>query len=98
VSLADLSDNKAGIKDITNQVKLTSGNSQAAWKAENVPIGKYQLIFNIDGFSVTTPTITAVDRLVLSQVQYQITQSSTFPKSLETKLDFPSAITSIKQL
>ena len=48
VSLVDLSDNKASVKDITSQVKVD--NSAAIWSIPaDTSIGRYQLIFNIDG-------------------------------------------------
>jgi hypothetical protein len=39
VSLADLSDNKAGLKDVTTQVKLDG--TVANWNAESAKIGRY---------------------------------------------------------
>ncbi len=48
VSLVDLSDNKASVKDVTSQIKVD--NSAASWSIPaDTSIGRYQLIFNVDG-------------------------------------------------
>lgn len=50
VSLVDVSDNKAGIKDITSSVSLSNENSVATVSLGNIGIGRYQLNFQVDSF------------------------------------------------
>jgi hypothetical protein len=45
VSLVDVSNNKAGIKDITSSVSLSNENSVATVPLGNIGIGRYQLNF-----------------------------------------------------
>jgi hypothetical protein len=50
VSLVDVSNNKAGIKDITSSVSLSNENSVATVPLGNIGIGRYQLNFQVDSF------------------------------------------------
>lgn len=68
VSVADLSDNKAALKDVTASVKMSSDNSVATWMMDDIEIGRYQLIFNVDSYKVSSPVITVTDKLVLKSV------------------------------
>ena len=62
VSAIDLSDNKAAVKDITTQTKLD--NSVISWNIPaDVSIGRYQLLFNIDGFTLKSSVITVTDKI-----------------------------------
>jgi hypothetical protein len=65
-----LSDGKGGVRDITN--KVTVGGSSATWQTESFSIGRYQLIFTIDGFAVASSVITLTEPLALNSVSYAI--------------------------
>ena len=96
VSIGDLSDNKAGLKDITSSVKLDS--SVATWNADTTKVGRYQLVFTFETFTVSSPLVTVVDKLVISSVQYSVEKSSTFPSRFDGKVEFPNKASTIKQL
>jgi hypothetical protein len=67
VSMADLSDNKAGLTDVTSQVKFDKAS--ATWTIDpKQPIGRYQLIFSVNGFTVSAPSITVVDKIKFNSV------------------------------
>jgi Oligosaccharyltransferase subunit Ribophorin II len=97
VSLADISDNKAGLKDITSSVKLSKDNSQATWTVGNLPIGRYQLLFTIDGAQVSTPVLTVADQLAFQSAQYTVATGSKAPSKWENKVEYPRQITAMKQ-
>jgi len=96
VSIADLSDNKGGLKDITPQVKFA--NSVATWKVDaKQVIGRYQLVFSVNGFTVSAPSVTVTDALRFHSVQYSVVTKSQFPNKFESRVDYPSKIESIRQ-
>ena len=67
VSMADLSDNKAGLTDVTSQVKFDKAS--ATWTIDSkLPIGRYQLIFSVNGFTVSAPSVTVVDKIKFNSV------------------------------
>ena len=71
VSMADLSDNKAALKDVTNQVKFDK--STATWTLDSkLSIGRYQLIFSVNGYTVSAPSVTVVDTIKFTSVQYSV--------------------------
>jgi hypothetical protein len=84
VSLADLSDNTATLKDITSQIKLS--NSIATWNIDGKQhIGRYQLVFSLNGYTVSSPTVVVSDKIKFSAVQYSVVQKSSFPSKFEGK-------------
>ena len=96
VSVADLSDNKATLKDVTSQVKLS--NSIAAWAIDaKQHIGRYQLVFSLNGYTVSAPTVTLFDKIKLSAVQYSVVQKSSFPSKFDGKTEYPKTIDNIRQ-
>jgi len=97
VSLADLSDNKAGLKDVTTQVKLDG--AVATWNAESAKIGRYQLVITFgNGFTVSSPAVTVADKVTVTSVQYSVEKSLIFPTTFNGKVDFPNKPANIKQL
>ena len=69
--MADLSDNKAGLKDVTSQVKFDK--STATWTLDSkLSIGRYQLVFSVNGYTVSAPSVTVVDSLKFTSVQYSV--------------------------
>ena len=69
--MADLSDNKAGLKDVTNQVKFEK--STATWTLDSkLSIGRYQLVFSVNGYTVSAPSVTVVDAIKFASVQYSV--------------------------
>ena len=66
VSLADLSDGKAGLKEVTSQVKISK--DKATWSLGDLPIGRYQLIFSVDSFTVAAPSVTVTDEIAIKSV------------------------------
>jgi len=70
-SLLDLSDNKAAVTDITSQVKLD--NSALTWTLPaDTPIGRYQPLFHIDGYTLRGQVVTVTDQLKFSAVHYAV--------------------------
>lgn len=96
VSVADLSDNKATLKDVTGQVKFS--NSVATWTIDaKQPIGRYQLIFSVNGYTVSAPSVTVSDKIKFSSVQYSVVQKSSIPSKFDGKIEYPKSIEGIRQ-
>jgi hypothetical protein len=97
VSLADLSDNKASVKDVSTQVKVD--NSAATWSIPaDTSIGRYQLIFNVDGYIVQAPVVIVTDKINFGQVSYAVLQNGKFPTKFDNQnVKYPSKIQSIRQ-
>ena len=97
VSLVDLSDNKASVKDVTTQVKVD--NSAATWSIPaDTSIGRYQLIFNVDGYIVQAPVVIVTDQIKFAQVSYAVLQNAKFPTKFDNQnVKYPNKIQSIRQ-
>ena len=95
--MIDLSDNKASVKNITSQVSLANG--VASWTLpKDISIGRYQPFFTIDGYKVSGPIITVVDKVKLTSVQYAVIQNSKFPTKFEAgKVEYPKKIQNPRQ-
>ena len=94
--MADLSDNKAGLTDVTSQVKLDK--SSATWTIDGKQtIGRYQLVFSVNGYTVSAPSVTVVDKIKFSSVQYSVVQKASFPSKHDSKAEFPRGVENIRQ-
>ena len=95
VSITEVSEQS--LKDVTTQFKFTDDNSIATWSITNLPAGRYHILFNIDGAPVSAGSVTIADSLVISSVQYAITNSNKFPTKFDGKVEGGQQIKNIKQ-
>jgi response regulator of citrate/malate metabolism len=70
-TLVDLSDNKATVKDISSQAKLD--NSFITWSIpSDQTIGRYQPLFQLNGYTLNGAAVTVTDLVKFSSLQYAV--------------------------
>lgn len=55
------------------------------------------MIFSINGFTVSAPSVTISDKIKFSAVQYSVVQRSAFPSKFDGKVQYPRTIENVRQ-
>ena len=76
------------MKDVTNSVKIDG--SSVTWPTEALAIGRYQLVFTVDGHTLAAPRVTIADKLTISKVAYTVSPKASFPAGyFDNQLTYP---------
>ena len=55
------------------------------------------MVFSLNGYTVSSPTVVVSDKIKFSTVQYSVVQRSSFPAKFDGKAEYPRAIENIRQ-